>query len=128
MSAISSISWPQSARRQTRTRTVRPLISLNVIPIRVGRLQAGQTIITFDTLTGAGISITPPGSIVGPPMRLESLIGRGFLCRLTMFSCSTITRWSLRPRLEHLALLPAVLAAQDLDEVALLDLHRLSHR
>ena len=65
-----------------------------MIPIRVGRLQAGQTIITFDTLTGAGISITPPGSIVGPPMRLESLIGRGFLCRLTMFSCSTITRWS----------------------------------
>ena len=63
--------------------------------MRVGRSQPGQTIITFETSIGAGMSITPPGSIVGPPMRLESLIGRGFLCRLTMFRFSTTTRPSL---------------------------------
>src|SRR5205085_8365035 len=86
-----SISWPQSARRQTRTFTFSPLISLNVTPMRVGRSQAGQTIITFETSTAAGLSITPPGAIAGPPIRLESLIARGFVCRLTMFRFSTTT-------------------------------------
>src|SRR5204862_3983174 len=72
-----STSCPQSARRQPRTFTFSPLTSLIWIPIRVGRSQAGQTIITFETLMGAGLSMTPPGSIVAPPIRLESLITRG---------------------------------------------------
>src|SRR5581483_3626396 len=89
-----SISSPQSARRQTRTLTRSPLTSLNLTPTRVGRPQAGQTTITFETSIGAGFSITPPGWICGAPMRPESLIGRGFVCRLTMFRFSTTTRRS----------------------------------
>src|SRR5580765_3713661 len=89
-----SISWPQSARLQTRTCTSRPFTSLVVIPIRVGRLHVGQTSITLATGTGAGFSITPPGIICVPPMRLASRIGRGRVCRLTTFRFSTITRCS----------------------------------
>src|SRR5262249_36626524 len=39
-------------------------------------------------------SITPPGVICVPPIRLESRIGRGFVCRLTVLRFSTITRRS----------------------------------
>src|SRR4249919_748821 len=42
-----SISWPQSARLQTRTWMMPPFASFAVIPTRVGRLQTGQTTITF---------------------------------------------------------------------------------
>ena len=65
-----SISWPQSARLQTRTRTMPCGVSFSLIPTRVGRLQVGQTTITFETGTAAAFSMIPPGSICGPPMRL----------------------------------------------------------
>src|SRR5581483_7664386 len=89
-----SSSSPQPSRLQTRTFTRRPLISLNTWPTRVGRLQVGQTTITFDAGSGAGLSMTPPGIIVVPPMRFASRIGRGFVCRLTTFRFSTTTRRS----------------------------------
>src|SRR5439155_3066502 len=101
-----SISSWQSARRHTRTLTRSPLTSLNFIPTRVGRLQTGQTTITFDTFSGAAFSITPPGWIVWPPMRLDSRIGRGFVCRLTMFRFSTITRRSAGNACSTLPCLP----------------------
>src|SRR5437588_3434828 len=89
-----SISWPQSARRHTRRRTRSPLISFSVTPIRVGRLQTGQTSITFPTGSAAGLSITPPGMMDGPPMRLESFTGLGRVWRFTRFRFSTTTRRS----------------------------------
>ena len=63
-------------------------------PTRVGSLHVGHTTITFETSIGAGFSMMPPGWICGPPMRLESLIGRGRVCRLTIFRFSTTTRRS----------------------------------
>src|SRR5919109_418558 len=87
-----SIAWPQSARRQTRTFSLRPLISRTPTPVRVGRRQAGQTTITFETSIGPDFSITPPGWICGAPIRLGLLIGRGRVCRLIMFRFSTTTR------------------------------------
>ena len=42
-----------------------PFTSRNAWPTRVGRLHEGQTTITFETASGAGLSITPPGIIVG---------------------------------------------------------------
>ena len=60
------------------------------MPTRVGRLQTGQTSITFETGSGAGFSITPPGVDLRPPIRLASRIGRGFVCRLTMLRFSTM--------------------------------------
>src|SRR5581483_9845342 len=98
-----SISWPQSARRQTRTFTGSPLISRNLWPMRVARWQTGQTTMTSETSIGAGFSSTPPGWICWPPIRPESRIGRGRWWRLTMLRFSTITRpsrgraWITRP-------------------------------
>src|SRR6185312_15485274 len=98
-----SISWPQPSRLHTRTRTVSPLTSLTLIPTRVGCLQVGQTIITFDTSSGIGFDTIPPGIIVAPPMRVVSRIGRGFVWRLPMLRFSTITcrsrgrAWRTRP-------------------------------
>src|SRR5205814_4403103 len=89
-----SISSPQSARLQTRTCMSLSLTVFSFIPIRVGRLQVGQTIITLATGTGDGFSITPPGVIWVPPIRLASRIGRGLVCRLTVFRFSTMTRRS----------------------------------
>src|SRR5213078_2394406 len=89
-----SISSPQSARLQTRTCSCLSLTVFSFIPIRVGRLQVGQTTITLATGTGAAFSITPPGVICVPPIRLASRIGRGFVCRLTVFRFSTMTRRS----------------------------------
>src|SRR5213078_3731505 len=89
-----SISSPQSARLQTRTCSCLSLTVFSFIPIRVGRLQVGQTTITLATGTGAAFSITPPGVICVPPIRLESRIGFGRVWRLTVFRFSTITRRS----------------------------------
>src|SRR5262249_19396752 len=89
-----SISSPQSARLQPRTCISLSLTVFSFIPIRVGRLQVGQTTITLATGTGDGLSITPPGVIWVPPIRLASRIGRGFVCRLTVFRFSTTTRRS----------------------------------
>src|SRR5207248_11779768 len=86
-----SISSPQSARLQMRTLTCSPLVSLILVPTRVGRRHVGQTTMTFPTAIAAAFSITPPGAIWEPPMRLESLIGFGLVCRLTTFRFSTIT-------------------------------------
>src|SRR6185312_15769914 len=86
-----SISWPQSARRQWRPCTCSPLISFTVVPMRVSRLQTGQTTMTFETGIGAALSITPPGVSCAPRIRLAFLIGRGFVCRLTTFRFSTTT-------------------------------------
>ena len=36
----------------------------------------------------------PPGTICAPPMREESRIGRGFVCRFATLRFSTITRRS----------------------------------
>src|SRR5947209_6007677 len=65
-----SISWPQSACLHTRTRTCLSFTVLRTVPTRVGFLHVGQTIITFDTGSGADFSMIPPGMIDGPPMRL----------------------------------------------------------
>ena len=46
-------------------------------PTRVGFLQTGQTTMTFETSKGAAFSRIPPGATCAPPMRDESLIGRG---------------------------------------------------
>src|SRR5207302_6606093 len=89
-----SISSPQSARLQTRTCSCLSLTVFSFIPIRVGRLHVGQTTITLATGTGAAFSITPPGVICVPPIRLESRIGFGRVWRLTRFRFSTITRRS----------------------------------
>ena len=62
----------------------------------------------------------PPGMILAPPIRDESRIGRGFVCRLARLRFSTITRRVTRPRLDDPSLLAAVLAGEHLDEVALL--------
>src|SRR5207247_6288085 len=86
-----SISWPQSTRLHTRTFTCSPCDSRSLIPTRVGRLQTGQTTMTLPTGSGAGFSITPPGVIAAPPMRLVFCIGRGFVCRFTMLMFSTMT-------------------------------------
>src|SRR4029077_20991008 len=85
-----SISSPQSARLQTRTCSCLSLTVFSFIPILVGRLQVGQTTITFATGTGAAFSITPPGVICVPPIRLESRIGFGRVWRLTRFRFSTM--------------------------------------
>src|SRR5215216_90039 len=87
-----SISWPQSARRQTRIRVGPLLTSRVMVPTRVGRLQTGQTIITFEIGIGPAFSITPPGWICGAPIRLGFDIGRGRVCRLITFRFSTMTR------------------------------------
>src|SRR5262249_19574832 len=89
-----SISWPQSARLQTRTWIFSPLISFVTMPTRVARLHVGQTSMTLEIGIGADFSITPPGVIWVPPMRLESRIGFGLTWRLTTFRFSTITRRS----------------------------------
>src|SRR5207244_1659876 len=86
-----SMSCPQSARLQTRTLRGSPCDSRSSIPTRVGRLHTGQTTITFPTGSGVGLSITPPGVIAEPPIRLVFWIGRGFVCRFAMFRFSTIT-------------------------------------
>ena len=65
------------------------------MPTRVARLHVGQTSITFEIGIGAAFSMTPPGVICVPPMRLASRIGFGFTCRLTTFRFSTMTRRSL---------------------------------
>ena len=49
---------------------------------------------TFETGTGAGLSRIPPGTICVPPMREESRIGRGFVCRFATLRFSTMTRRS----------------------------------
>ena len=41
------------------------------MPTRVGRLQAGQTTITFETGSGAGFVDHAAGLICVPPMRLR---------------------------------------------------------
>jgi len=51
----------------------------------------GETEADRDTGTAAGFSMMPPGSICGPPIRLEALSGRGRVWRLTMFKFSTST-------------------------------------
>src|SRR5205814_2089782 len=89
-----SISSPRCARLQTRTCSCLSLTVFSFVPIRVGRLQVGQTTITLATGTGAAFSITPPGVICVPPIRLESRIGFGRVWRLTVFRFSTITRRS----------------------------------
>src|SRR5919204_2950582 len=86
-----SISSPQSARLQTRTLICSPWDSLSFIPTRVGRLQTGQTTMTFPTGSGAGLSTTPPGVMPAVAMRVVFLVGGGFVCRLTMFRFSTTT-------------------------------------
>ena len=62
--------------------------------MRVGRLQTGQTSMTFETSTGAAFSIRPPGAIWAPPMRLESRSGFGFVWRVITLRFSTIRRRS----------------------------------
>ena len=75
------------------------------MPTRVGFPHTGHTTMTFDTGTGAGLSRIPPGTICVPPIREESRIGRGFVCRFATFRFSTMTRRSdgrasmIRPRL-----------------------------
>src|SRR5207302_8989698 len=83
-----SISWPQSARRHVRMWTSSPLISLIVMPMRVGRWQTGHTTITFPTGSGAALSITPPGMIEGPPLRLAPFTGFGGEARSPPFVSS----------------------------------------
>ena len=46
------------------------MTSLTLIPTRVGCLQVGQTIITFDTSSGIGFDTIPPG-IIDKPMPLD---------------------------------------------------------
>src|SRR5690242_4874256 len=87
-----SISWPQSACLHTRTRTCLSFTVFRTVPTRVGFLHVGQTIITFETGSGADFSMIPPGTIDGPPMRFAFWIGRGRWCRLTMLTFSTSTR------------------------------------
>src|SRR5574340_888584 len=89
-----SISWPQPSRLQTRTRTISPLTSLSAMPTRVAFPHTGHTTITFDTETGAGFSRIPPGTTCAPPIREESRIGFGRVCRLATLRFSTITRRS----------------------------------
>ena len=118
-----SISCPQPSRLQTRTRTVSPLSSLTFTPTRVGCLQVGQTIITFETSSGDGRSMIPPGMMLAPPMRVESRIGRGFVWRFSEVEVLDDDPSVARARLEDASLLAAVLAGEHLDEVALLDPH-----
>jgi hypothetical protein len=94
-----------------RTRTVPVFPSRMIVPTRVGRWQAGQTTITFEIWIGPAFSITPPGWICGD--HVQVLDEDAAL---------------LRARLENTTLLAAVLAAQHLDEIALLDLHGLGHQ
>src|SRR6266849_3096678 len=56
-----SISWPQSALRQTRTRIVLSFTVRRCVPTRVGFLHVGQMTITFETGTGDACSMRPPG-------------------------------------------------------------------
>src|SRR5262245_56670812 len=100
-----SSSWPQPSRLQTRTWTISPFTSRSAMPTRVGLPQTGQTTMTLETGTGAGLSRIPPGTICVPPIREESRIGRGLVCRFATFRFSTMTRRSdgrasmTRPRL-----------------------------
>src|SRR5918994_1274588 len=89
-----SISWPQSARLQTRTWMAPPFASFAIMPTRVGRLQTGHTTITLETDTGAAFSMIPPGITCGAPIRLGSFIGFGREWRFTTFRFSTIKRRS----------------------------------
>src|SRR6185437_7666610 len=52
---------------QTRTRTVLSLTVFSTVPTRVGLPHTGQTTITFETGSGAGRSMMPPGVIAAPP-------------------------------------------------------------
>ena len=56
---------------------VPPFASFSVMPTRVGRLQTGQTTITFETATADAFSMIPPGITCGAPIRLGSFIGFG---------------------------------------------------
>src|SRR3990172_1679657 len=89
-----SISWPHPSRLHTRTRTISPLISFSAMATLVGLPQTGQTTITFDTGTAAALSRMPPGTTCAPPMREESRIGRGRVCRFCTLRFSTMTRRS----------------------------------
>jgi hypothetical protein len=58
------MSCPQSARLQTRIFRLPSFgTSRRSIPMRVGRFQVGQTSITRDTGSGAGLEIRPPSDI-----------------------------------------------------------------
>ena len=73
-------------------------------------LQVGQTTITFETGSGAGSSMMPPGIICGPPMRLGSGSGAGAV-PLDDVDVLDDDLAAPRERLEDAALLAAVLAA-----------------
>src|SRR6185437_14325416 len=62
---VRSISSPQCL--QMRTRTVLSLMTFSFVPTRVGLPQLGHTTITFETGSGAGSSMMPPGTIAAPP-------------------------------------------------------------
>jgi hypothetical protein len=87
-----------------------------IVPTRVGRRQAGQTTIRFEIWIGPAFSITARVAHRARP-------------RVALDHVQVLDEHAalLRTRLEDTALLAAVLAAQHLDEIALLDLHRLSH-
>src|ERR1044071_1014990 len=83
---------------------------------------------TFETGSGAGLSITPPGIIVGPPMRLASRTGRGVARRSRGRACRGPCRTgSVRGRPCALSSMPPLLEhlrsqADDLHEVLLAQL------
>src|SRR5439155_21452024 len=85
-----SISSPH--RLQTRMRTFLSLIVFSIVPTRLGLPHTGQTTITFETGSGAGSSMMPPGMICAPPSPVVFWIGRGRRCRLTTLMFSTTTR------------------------------------
>ena len=64
------------------------------MPTRVGVSHTGHTTITFDTERVPAISMIPLGTIWAPPIREESRIGFGFVCRFDTFRFSTSTRRS----------------------------------
>ena len=57
-------------------------MTFSFVPTRVGLPQFGQTTITFETGSGAGSSMIPPGTIAAAHA-VEFWIGRGRRCRLT---------------------------------------------
>ena len=122
-----STSWPQPSRLQTRTRTVSPLTLLDLDPDARRQLADGADEHHVRDVDGRGL-LDPAARghlraahAVGVAQRARARVPRHHVQVLDEHAAVA------RARLDDPALLAAVLAGEDLDEIALLDLHLRCH-